>query len=289
MVGLVYMGNMRKKPFSISPNPAFLFLTPSLKATLHKTRYVIDERQGLTAILGDVGLGKSSIVRLLAAEYQAREDTRAALIPTPNFVSDFAFVREVCGEFGLSARRSLQAQEQELRNFLLAVYADGHNAVLFIDEAQRLSAKMLEQIRAFLNYETDEDKLIQIVLVGQIELLEVLRDPKRKAIRSRLFAPSILDPLSLTETRQMLGFRCELAEVRNPFPDETIDAVYAITGGVPRDVLKVCAIAYELAKLNGETTVPAEAIAYAAEQARLREAEADGEGEPQTEAEAAAR
>ncbi len=275
MLFMVYMGNMRKKPFSISPNPAFLFLTPSLKATLHKTRYVIDERQGLTAILGDVGLGKSSIVRLLAAEYQSRDDTRAALIPTPNFVSDFAFVREVCGEFGLPARRSLQAQEQELRSFLLSVYAENQNAVLFIDEAQRLSAKMLEQIRAFLNYETDEDKLIQIVLVGQIELLEVLRDPKRKAIRSRLFAPSILDPLSLTETRQMLAFRCELAELRNPFPDETIDNVYAITGGVPRDVLKVCAIAYELAKLNGEAHVPADAVPYAAEEARLREAEAE--------------
>ena len=74
---------MRKKPFSISPNPSFLFLTPSLKATLHKTRYVIDERQGLTAILGDVGLGKSSIVRLLYAEYESREDTEAAMIPTP--------------------------------------------------------------------------------------------------------------------------------------------------------------------------------------------------------------
>jgi general secretion pathway protein A len=265
---------MRKKPFSISPNPAFLFLTPSLKATLHKTRYVIDERQGLTAILGDVGLGKSSIVRLLHAEYTSRDDTSAALIPTPNFVSDFAFVREVCGEFGLPARRSLQAQEQELRNFLLSVYTEGRNSVLFIDEAQRLSPKMLEQIRAFLNYETDEDKLIQIVLVGQIELLEVLRDPKRKAIRSRIFAPSILDPLSLTETRQMVGFRCELAEMRNPFPDETIDALYAITGGVPRDVLKVCAIAYELARMNGESEVPAVAVPYAAEQARLREAEA---------------
>src|SRR6185369_17464034 len=149
------------------------------------------------------------------------------------------------------------------------------NAVLFIDEAQRLTPKMLEQIRAFLNYETDEDKLIQIVLVGQIELLEVLRDPKRKAIRSRLFAPSILDPLSLTETRQMLSFRCELAEMPNPFPDETINAVYAITGGVPRDVLKVCAIAFELAKMNGEKAVPAEAIPYAAEQARLREAEGE--------------
>jgi general secretion pathway protein A len=269
---------MRKKPFSISPNPSFLFLTPSLKATLHKTRYVIDERQGLTAILGDVGLGKSSIVRLLHAEYAAREETAAALIPTPNFISDFAFVREVCGEFGRPARRSLQAQEQELRTHLLSLYGDGKNAVLFIDEAQLLSPKMLEQIGAFLNYETDEDKRIQIVLVGQIELLEVLRDPRRRAIRSRLFAPSILDPLSLTETRQMIAFRCELAELPNPFPDETVDRIYAITGGVPRDILKVCAMAYELAKMNGERQVPAEAVSYAADQARLNEAEPVAEG-----------
>jgi general secretion pathway protein A len=266
---------MRKKPFSISPTPSFLFLTPSLKATLHKTRYVIDERQGLTAILGDVGHGKSSIVRLLAAEYQSREDTVAAMIPTPNFTSDFAFVREVCGEYGLPARRSLQAQEQELRTHLLKLYTEDKNAVLFIDEAQRLSSKMLEQIRAFLNYETDEDKLIQIVLVGQIELLEVLRDPKRKAIRSRIFAPSILDPLSLSEVRQMIAYRCELAEIRNPFPDDTVDAIYAQTGGVPREILKVCAIAWELAKANGETDVPAVAIPYASEQARLTDVAVD--------------
>src|SRR5688500_8980580 len=110
---------MAKKPFSISPNPVSLYLTQSLQATLHKTRYVSDERQGLTAILGDVGLGKSSIVRLLYAEYDAREETEAAIIPTPNFASDYAFVREVCGEFGLQPRRSLQAQEQELRSYLL--------------------------------------------------------------------------------------------------------------------------------------------------------------------------
>jgi general secretion pathway protein A len=275
------MRSMRKRrPFSISPNPSYLFLTPALKATLHKTRYVIDERQGLTAILGDPGLGKSSIARLLHAEYSAREDTVAAFIPTPNFASDYALMKEVCGEYGLPARRSLQAQEQEIRAFLVKVYTEDRNAVLFIDEAQKLQPKMLEQVRVMLNYETDEDKLIQIVLIGQIELLETLRDPKRKAIRSRLFAPSILAPLSLTETRQIIAFRCELAEIPSPFPDETIELLYSITGGVPRDVLKVCAIASELAKLNGEKFVPPEAIPYAAEQARLDE---DRETEPETE------
>jgi general secretion pathway protein A len=270
----------KRRPFSISPNPSYLFLTPALKATLHKTRYVIDERQGLTAILGDPGLGKSSIARLLHAEYSAREDTVAAFIPTPNFASDYALMKEVSGEYGLPARRSLQAQEQEIRAFLVKVYTEDRNAVLFIDEAQKLQPKMLEQVRVMLNYETDEDKLIQIVLIGQIELLETLRDPKRKAIRSRLFAPSILAPLSLTETRQIIAFRCELAEIPSPFPDETIELLYSITGGVPRDVLKVCAIASELAKLNGEKSVPPEAIPYAAEQARLDE---EREGEPEAE------
>lgn len=260
-----------KQPFSISPDPSLLYLTPALKSTVHKVRYVIENRQGLTAILGDVGLGKSSLLRYLLGQYVGREDVVTTLIPSPNFPSDFAFLKSLCGDFGLRPRRSMVDQEQELRGFLISLYEQDRTAVIYIDEAQRLTGKMLELVRVLLNFETEDTKLINIVLAGQLELRSKLMDPSKKAIRSRIFAPSLLAPLSLAEAREMISFRCEQAQVTNPFPEPTIDAIYAVTGGNPRDVLKVCAIAWDMAQLSGETQVPLELIDVAAAEAVLHE------------------
>ncbi|MBA3712179.1 MAG: AAA family ATPase [Pyrinomonadaceae bacterium] len=260
-----------KKPFSISPNPSLLYLTPSLKSTIHKVHYVIENRQGLTAILGDIGLGKSSLLRYLHGQYVGREDVVTALMPSPNFPSDFAFLKSLCGDFGLRPRRSMVDQEQELRGFLVSLYSEDKTAVVFIDEAQRLTGKMLELVRVLLNFETEDTKLIQIVLAGQLELRTKLLDPTKKAIRSRIFAPSLLAPLSLAETREMISFRCEQAQMPNPFPELSVEAIYAVTGGVPREVLKVCAVALDMAQLSGEERIPPEAIEVAAGEALLHE------------------
>jgi general secretion pathway protein A len=130
---------------------------------------------------------------------------------------------------------------------------------------------MLELVRVLLNFETEDTKLIQIVLAGQLELRSKLMDPTKKAIRSRIFAPSLLAPLSLTETREMVAFRCEQAQVSNPFNEAAIDAVYAITGGIPRDILKVCAIAWDMAQMAEMAKVPPDLIEAAASEAVLHE------------------
>lgn len=260
-----------KQPFSISPNPSLLYLTPSLKSTIHKVRYVIENRQGLTALLGDIGLGKSSCLRYLLGQYVGREDVVTALIPSPNFPSDFAFLKSLCGDFGLRPRRSMVDQEQELRGFLIELYTQDKTAVLFIDEAQRLTGKMLELVRVLLNFETEDTKLIQIVLAGQLELRTKLMDESKKAIRSRIFAPSLLAPLSLAETREMVAFRCEQAQVTNPFTDAALEAVYATTGGVPREILKVCAVAWDMAQMADLSKVPPDLIEAAASEAMLHE------------------
>src|SRR5688572_30128867 len=147
-------------PFSTSPNPLYLYTTPGIKAALHKVRYTLDNRQGLTCILGDVGMGKSTITRYLYIEYEAREDISARLIPTPSYSSDFAFLKGVSGEFDIPAKRSLLDQEQALKQYLVDEYMAGRNVVLFIDEAQRLSNKMLEVVRSMLNFETSDAKLV---------------------------------------------------------------------------------------------------------------------------------
>jgi type II secretory pathway predicted ATPase ExeA len=249
-----------RNPFSISPDPQFLYLTQSLRAILDKVRFVLDERQGLTVIYGEVGHGKSTVLRHLYSEYAAREDCRVAFLPNPNYNTDLALLKAICGEFDLPRRRSMLDQEHELRAFLLEAFGDDKNCVVFIDESQRLTGKVLEIIRTLLNFETDSAKLIQIVLTGQLELRDRLRDPSKKALRSRIFLSSTLDPLSLAETGEMIGFRCERAGVANPFGSEAIETVYLRSGGVPRQILKLCGSAWHIAKLNDLASVPVDLI-----------------------------
>jgi general secretion pathway protein A len=256
----------KRTAFSVSPDPAYLYLTPNLEATLHKCRYTIDYRQGLTCILGDVGLGKSSIIRYLYNEYAERDDVEAVYIPSPNFATDFAFMKALCVELGLARRRSMLDQEGELRSHLTSVFDEDRNVVLFIDEAQRLTGKMLEIVRVLLNFETDDAKLIQIVLAAQLELRDRLKDDSKKALRSRIFAPSMLAPLTLDETAEMLDFRCELFGKRNPFGEEAVRALFERSGGVPRDGLKIAGIADNMRELHGADGVPVEGVHAAADE-----------------------
>jgi len=257
-----------KQPFSISPNPLLLYLTPALEVTLEKVRFVVDGRQGLTAILGDVGLGKSTVVRYLFNEYDSREDATTTMIASPSFPSPFAFLKKICADFGVPAKRSFTAQEEALRAFLIELYREDKLCVVFVDEAQRLPGPQLELVRTLLNFETDDTKLVQVVLSGQLELRQKLQDPTKKAIRSRIFAPSHLAALSLSETEEMLNFRCARAEVPVPFTPDAYQAIYTLSGGVPRDILKVAAVAYRFA---GGAAITPELCADAAKEALLSE------------------
>jgi general secretion pathway protein A len=249
-----------RNPFSISPDPQFLYLTPSLRAILDKVRFVLDERQGLTVVYGEVGHGKSTVLRHLYSEYAAREDCRVAFLPNPNYNTDLALLKAISGEFDLPRRRAMLDQEHELRGFLLEAYRQDKNCVVFIDESQRLTGKVLEVIRTLLNFETDAAKLINIVLTGQLELRDRLRDPSKKALRSRIFLSSTLDSLSLAETGEMIAFRCHRAGVENPFGPEAMETVFVCSAGVPRQILKLCGAAFKIAKMNELGAVPPDLV-----------------------------
>ncbi len=267
-----------RTPFSISPSPTGLFLTPALEAVIFRVRFTVDERQGFSVILGEPGLGKTSVVRYLHSDYDASEDTLSILNPSPSFKTEYAFLTHICSSAGIPLRRSAQAQQRELEAWLGEQYAEERNVVLFIDEAQNLTPGILELVRALLNYETDESKLIQVVLAGQIELRNKLLAPQQKALYSRLVAPSVLSPLAPDELNGMIEHRCRLRKVRNPFPTEAIDRLYALTGGIPRAALRLCAISYEMAKLSRLDRVPADLIDTAYGEMQL-EAELDGDNE----------
>ena len=256
-------------PFSISPNPLSLYLTDSLKAVVHKARSAIDYRQGLTCILGDVGLGKSTILRYLWGEYSAMEDCKTVMIPTADYPSKYGMVKEICAEFGIEPMRSSSAQTRKFQEFLFEQYASGKNVILFIDEAQNLTNQQLEVLRTMLNFENNEVKTIQIVLAGQIELKAKLDHKKNKYLKSRIVMYSTLNPLTLNETKAMLEKRCADADIENPFSDELIEKIYVKSHGVPRSILKLCSYLHEL-KLNYNLdSIPSEYVNTAAVEVAL--------------------
>lgn len=229
-----------EKLFSLVSDPRILYLTNALKDCIKRVDYTIEKRQGLTCILGDIGLGKTSILRLIHWKYVDNADYMTAMIPTPNFTSDFAMLKQICNEFDVPPKRSLYEQQKALEDWLITRYEEGKNVVLFIDEAQKLKAKELELIRVFLNFESYEHKLIQVVLVGQLELRERLLEKNNKALYSRVFAPTLLAPLTLEETTKLIEHRCKIEEIDNPFTSEQIEQIYQKSTGVPREIIKQC-------------------------------------------------
>jgi general secretion pathway protein A len=252
--------------FSISPNPNLLFETPGLKNALFKTRHVLDNKQGLTMLLGPVGTGKSSLLRYIFTEYNAREEYVCKILPSPNYISDFAFLKAISAEYGLGPRRSVLDQENDLRGKLVEMHRENKSAVVFIDEAQKLKGAQLELLRTLLNFETHEHKLINFVIAGQMELAAKLSDPSKEAIRSRIFLPSSLDPLTLPEAKGMIEFRCQKAEIPCPFDADAIAEIYNQTGGIPREILKVCSFAHALGQRQKLKLYPVELVALAAKE-----------------------
>jgi|SRR5271165_198778 len=259
-------------PFSISPDPNALYLTPAIRSALHRTKYTIDHRQGLAALLGDVGLGKSTILRYLHAHYSAREDTVSRLVPNPQWPSRYAMAKALCQEFGLlEPKRSLVAQQQAFERFLTEQFKAGKNVVLFLDEAQSLAADHLELIRTMLNFETDKEKLLQLVLAGQLDLRDRLLLPKHKALFSRIFAPTLLNPLLYDEMVGMLKARCDLAEIAFPFAEEALHKIHDFAGGIPRAVLKTCELSYSLMKELGLAILDGGIVTAVIQEGRLVE------------------
>lgn len=246
--------------FSISPNPRFFYITPNIQAAIAKTNYVIRTNQGLTTIIGDVGLGKTSLLRLLYNEYDDKPEFNTAFIVNPKQTSETAFLKAICTEFGVPTRRSQRETEYELRNFLIEQAQAEKTVVLFIDEAQQLRGPMFEQIRQILNYETDERKLLNVIMAGQIELRYKLADKSKRALVSRIAVTSNLDALTLEDTLGMIDFRCHVANIENPFEPSAVEAIYSYSKGIPREVIKLCAMSVQYAILNELKIIPKEII-----------------------------
>jgi type II secretory pathway predicted ATPase ExeA len=229
-------------PFNITPDPSFFYISASHREGLAQLMYGINARRGFIVLSGEVGTGKTTLIQTLLN--QLTEKTQTALIFSA-ITNPLDLLRYVCEEFKLveplGGVRDAHDYICLLNEFLLEKYREGENAALIIDEAQNLSAEVLESIRLLSNFETTKDKLLQILLVGQPELNERLNTPQLRQLKQRITLRHHLRPLSLQECREYIATRLKHAG-GNPslFGPKAIEGIHRYSGGIPRLINVLC-------------------------------------------------
>lgn len=228
-----------ESPFNITPDPRFLFFSDRHREAFEHLLFGIRERKGFIQITGEVGAGKTTLCRAVLEELGPNFVTALVLNP---FLTSAQLLRTILTELGLKPQGDRVAQLEQLNRFLLDELAAGRDVVLLIDEAQDLEAELLEQIRLLSNLETDQRKLLQIVLIGQPELKQKLDDHRLRQLRQRITVRYHLDPLSRSELERYIRHRLQVAggNGRPEFSPWALGAVYRYTGGVPRLINAVC-------------------------------------------------
>src|SRR3954464_8941505 len=228
---------LKEAPFSITPDPRYVFLSERHRDALAHLLYGIGKggSGGFVQLTGEVGTGKTTLCRLLLE--QLPENTRVALVLNPK-LSPVELLETICEELKLDIaerRGSLKGLVDTLNAYLLDAYAQGLRVVLIIDEAQELSVEALEQVRLLTNLETPTQKLLQIILLGQPELRGKLNKPELRQLAQRITARYHLTPLDRDETEAYVRHRVAVAgAARLPFSRLGLRALFQRSGGVPR-------------------------------------------------------
>jgi general secretion pathway protein A len=267
-----YFG-LKERPYSISPDPRFIYLTTQHQEALAKCQYAIAQKMGLSTIYGDIGAGKTSLSRRLWEQYAADPHFNFAMLVHPNYPTAFQLITEIRHEFGLNKpRRSLTDALTEFQEFLLREHQHGKSTVLVIDEAQRLKPPLFEILRQLLNFETNTEKLLQIVLFGQNELIgKIDRMPE---LKDRVTIFGALSSLTKEDTDALIAFRWQVAGGgAMPFTPEALTAIFTYTKGSPRKICKLCDNALIRAFSAERQQVDRDIIDTVAAEIRLNEAE----------------
>lgn len=236
-----------KEPFSTSPDPEFFYLSRDHETALTNILIELRLKRGLSVILGDVGTGKTSLSRKLIQELKQREDFILHIILDPSFENQGVLLRSLTRNFeinniGNSGFSTLLDLRESLERFLFQKgAAENKTVTLIVDEAQKLSEDSMESLRVLLNYETNEFKLLQVVLLGQLELhSKIMNIPN---FFDRISFKYTLNPLGLEETKEMIEFRLRQAGYKaniKLFLDGAIREIYQHSRGYPRQVTMLC-------------------------------------------------
>lgn len=237
---------LNKEPFSNSPDPEFFYESNEHKAALMRLLVEIRLRRGLSVILGDVGVGKTTLSRKLFQMLKERQDILFYMIMDPTAQSEELFLESLVCAFNiqdqLQASPSILDYKEAIKKYLFQKGVEENKTiVLVIDEAQKLNAESLEQLRVLLNYETNDYKLLQLVLFAQMELLPRIKEIKN--FFDRIVLRYVINPLDEIETRDLVNFRLRQsgfnAELKL-FTDEAVSEVYHYSQGYPRRINLIC-------------------------------------------------
>ena len=236
---------LKQEPFSIAPDPRYLFMSRRHREALAHLLYGLNGGGGFVLLSGEIGAGKTTVCRCFLEQIPKR--CNVAYIFNPKLTVT-ELLKTVCDEFGItdlpqgSGSATVKDYLDPLNAFLLRTHAEGQNNVLIIDEAQMLSADVLEQLRLLTNLETNERKLLQIVLIGQPELRTMLDRPELEQLAQRVIARFHLKALSATETRQYILHRLSVAGLTRgmPFDAKAIERIHALSRGIPRRINLLC-------------------------------------------------
>jgi len=227
-------------PFSIAPNPHYLFLSDRHREALAHLTYGLGETGGFVLLTGEVGTGKTTVSRCLLNQLPENTDTAFILNPS---LTELELLATLCDELSIEYEKdpSLKQLTDLLSQFLLANHEKGRNTVLIIDEAQHLRAEVLEQLRLLTNLETDTKKLLQVILIGQPELQQLLRRQELRQLAQRITARYHLLPLTPQEVGLYVQHRLQVAGRHEPlFNSRSIKALHKYSGGIPRLINLLC-------------------------------------------------
>jgi len=260
---------LSQDPFSIAPDPHYLFMSGRHREALAHLLYGLDGGGGFVVLTGEIGTGKTTVCRCFLEQVPAH--CNVAYIVNPRLTAA-ELVQTVCEDFGVVAPGTAAGAETVrhwtglLNQFLLQAHAAGRNCVLIIDEAQQLSAEVLEQLRLLTNLETNERKLLQIVLIGQPELRDMLARPELEQLAQRVIARFHLDALSAEESTQYITHRLAVAGWSGPLPFDraALRDIHRLARGVPRRINLLCGRALLGAYASGQRVVGRATVARAA-------------------------
>ncbi len=247
---------LKANPFNVNPDPRYLFLTRHTEEALACLTYGIQSRKGFVLLTGEVGTGKTTLINKLLEWLRLQQVSTAFIFNSRLNVAQF--LDFAMADFGIACDSRLKSQVlMRLNSWLLDRYRAGETAVLIIDEAQNLSDEVLEEIRMLTNLETFTEKLLQIVLVGQPELEEKLRQPHLRQLRQRVTLRAKTHSLTIEETQAYVVQRLRIAgsDGREIFQPTSIDLVHRYSGGIPRLINLLCEHALVSSFVDQQKTV----------------------------------